>query len=221
MSDSTVADKPFVPEYYRPLYDFVARRVSSLQEGYLDDKPDDVAALARLRRALTADPGANPEVWAETLQRMPHQYIGKDVRVTRHERAVHAALCLYALHQQGRGERMHAPDRSLGRSVSRLARDTGNEAAVRRRFQALATATNLDETLNHARGLITQLRAESIPLDYGLLAVDLDRLQQPERADGVRLKWGRDYYFKAADGQGRPDEEQADRSTEPATGEER
>jgi CRISPR system Cascade subunit CasB len=211
------ADRPFVPEYYKALYDFVAGRVSSLQEGYLADTPSSVAALARLRRALTADPGANPEVWAETLKGMPHRYIGRDVHATPHEHAAHAAFCLYALHQQGRGDRMHASGSGLGRVASRLARATGNEAAVRRRFQALATATGLDETLNHARGLITQFRGENIPLDYGLLAVDLDRLQQPERADGVRLKWGRDYYFKADDGRGQPDGGWSDQSTESTT----
>jgi CRISPR system Cascade subunit CasB len=212
MSDDT-AERPFVPPYYQPLYDFIDKLAAGLQNGYLDDQPYAVAALARLRRALTAEPGANPEVWAETLQGMPHKYAGHD-KATTHERAAHAALCLYAVHQQGRGERMHVHGTSLGRAASRLGRDNRNEAAVHRRFQALATAINVDETLHHTRGLITQLRAASIPLDYGLLAVDLDRLQHPSGEDRVRLRWGRDYYFKAADGQGRPADGQADDSTE-------
>ncbi len=49
------------------------------------------------------------------------------------------------------------------------------------------------------RGLITQFRAEEIPLEYGQLAQDLRRLQNPRTAPGVRLQWGRDYHRVATD----------------------
>ena len=45
--------------------------------------------------------------------------------------------------------------------------------------------------MHYARQLVQQLRAASIPLDYGLLAQQLYDLQNPYRADAVRLSWGR------------------------------
>ncbi len=196
-------DAPIVGGRYSGLYRFVARRVTSLQAGYLEDASRSVASLARLRRALNSAPGASPDVWAETLRGMPHEYVGDDLNVSPAEYAVHSSLCLYAIHQQGRTEGMHVERVSLGRAASRLARTTGNEAAVSRRFQALATAVDLPETLHHGRGLITQFRAEKIRLDYGLLAVDLVYLQHGSAAaDRVRLRWGRDYYFTDHDANG-------------------
>lgn len=191
----TAAPPRTVTGKYAALYDFVARRVGARQAGYLAGSPRDSAALARLRRAVGSSPGADPEIWADTLNGMPHRYVGGDQRITAAEQSVHATLCLYAVHQQGRGEPMHVRDVSFGRAASRLALRTGNDDAVTRRFQALATAIDLPETLHHARGLITQFRGEGIPLDYARFAVDLTRLQHPASADRVRLTWGRDYYF--------------------------
>jgi CRISPR system Cascade subunit CasB len=61
------------------------------------------------------------------------------------------------------------------------------------RFAALGTASDFHEISHYARQLITQLRAVSLPLDYGTLAKQLYCLQVPSLADGVRLAWGRDF----------------------------
>ena len=59
---------------------------------------------------------------------------------------------------------------------------------------AVATATSVDEALVHIRGLVAQLRSAQRGFDYARLADDLLKLLNPERAESVRLAWGRDFY---------------------------
>jgi CRISPR system Cascade subunit CasB len=99
---------------------------------------------------------------------------------------------------------MHQFKYPLGRSirllVNRVSPDsTKNDNPVLRRFHALGTASSLPETLHHLRGLVTRLRSEAIPLEYGQLAQDLRRLQVPRTAASVRLQWGRDYHRTTTD----------------------
>lgn len=203
------------PRRYRrgwpsPLADFVTEKVEALQRSYLSThggprRPAATASLARLRRAASRAPGADPLVWGDTLDGLPIEYHGSDGEATAAEYAAHAAITLYAVHQQSKQTRMHQRGVSLGRAVARLATVNApggatapqKDAAVVRRFLALGTASSIDETLHHARGLITQLRSAGIPLDYGLLAYHVARLQRPRLSDGVRLDWGRDFYFSA------------------------
>jgi CRISPR system Cascade subunit CasB len=106
-----------------------------------------------------------------------------------------AALTLYAIHQQSQTASMHRAGYGLGRSVRALVLpDKSNEKAVRRRFEALGTASTFAELMGHARGLVRQLRSAAVPLDYGRLADDLAALQDPTAAAGVRLRWGREYH---------------------------
>lgn len=190
----------------------VASTVGSLQAAHLERVPSAGAPLARLRRAATAAPGSDPDVWAYTVQPLADSpraaaLLGRSDLPSAYERAAHVAVTLYAVHQQGRAAAMHrAEGGSVGRAVSALQRAHrragGDGTAILRRFSALATASSWSETVHHLRSLVTQLRAESIPLDYGRLADDLARLADPRRSKDVRLAWGRDLYRRldAADG---------------------
>ncbi len=174
--------------------------VAQLQRAYLADQQSlsgpAAAHLARLRRGVGSEPGADPFVWHLLFAEWPTKLEARGEEATAAETAAHAALCLYAVHQQSeRTHRMHVSGRTLGGAVARLAKPAGEEEQrVRRRFNALATAATLSEAVHHARGLITQLRGADIPLDYGGFAADLFLLQSPLHADAVRRQWGRDYY---------------------------
>ena len=185
---------------YGALEEYVWDKVGKLQGKYIAGSSSAVASLARLRRAVSAEPGSDPFVWQETLEGLPKQFVGDDQTVSLEERAVHAAMTLFAVHQQSKIDKMHKPRISFGAAASKLAYATGMEGkqnpAVLRRFQALGTATSLTESVTNARGLIGQFRSAGISLDYGRLAVDLARLQDSRSADTVRLEWGRAYYFK-------------------------
>lgn len=181
----------------------VAARVGSLQSAAIKGAPSASARLARLRRALATDPGSDPDVWADTIGALPYELLDRHDEPSQAEQAVHASMTLYALHQQAQANPMHVPGQSLGRAVQRLRRLTGEDqesdaGPVLRRFHVLATATSFGETLHHLRGLVTVLRGEHLGLDYGRLAVDLRRLQSPQAAPAVRLRWGRELYRSAA-----------------------
>lgn len=197
-------NQPSRARRHSELADNVGRRVSELQAMYRRDMPGAVASLARLRQAVGTLPGESPAAWSETLGVLGN--VGHDTdEPTRQEWAAHLALTLFALHQQAhRDADMHRKGLSLGHSARRLAvvKATNSQEAsqaVLRRFQMLGTSMSLTEVGQHARGLVAQLRVESIPLDYGLLTDHLMRLQDPRTAPSVRLAWGRDYYRIRAD----------------------
>lgn len=199
-----VKDAPADPPRSRNdvLAGYVTSKVVLLQAGYLRDDSAAAASLAKLRRAVGAQPGADPGIWSILFDGLPPSLAGRTDEPSRAERAIHAALTLYAIHQQSRQLPMHRDRRSLGLAAGDLARTRAADRlggpdidpGVLRRFQALGTASTLTETLYHARALITQLRSSDVSLDYGRLAVDLLRLQQPGAGDGIRLSWGRDFY---------------------------
>jgi CRISPR system Cascade subunit CasB len=204
-----------------PLGQLVDGRVRRIQARYVgqdgDVRPADKAAataqLAHLRQGISRAPGALPAIWDLTIADVPRP--GNDDAPSPQERASHAAMTLYALHQQSQREPMHVPRVSLGGAVRRLvlAReraagapteaaeplpptkvDPERERAMRRRFDALLTGTSVDEVLHHLRGLVSLLRTHGIGLDYGRLADDLERLYDRRHVDRVRLAWGRDYH---------------------------
>jgi len=184
--------------------EYVASRVGRLQVRYRADRSDAVAALARLRRGVGRPPGEDIELFGLAFEN-PQSEEGeagslfdelslRGDEVTREEAAAFSAITLFAMHQQSRRDAsMHRRGYSFGRSARLLGRQSGNRDAVRRRFVALGTATTWDETVHHARGLIQQLRQYKIPLDYGQFTKDLFDLRG-ERAERVRMSWGRDFY---------------------------
>ena len=62
------------------------------------------------------------------------------------------------------------------------------------RFNTIATATSIEETVYYLRGMIQLLRNENIGLDYSVLAGNIFLYQFPEFSSQVRLKWGQDFY---------------------------
>lgn len=186
---------------------FVDARVRALQGAYRAGTSGGVSDLARLRRGVGKEVGADLDLvgLALSLPRPidpPVELLDRDPGDTGEpvpeERAVFAAVTLYALHQQSRREAsMHREGHSLGHSV-RLLQYRVESGSLRRRFGALGTAGTWDETVYHARSLVQQLRQHAIPLDYGRLARDLYELQTG-RGDAVRLRWGRDFARRAAE----------------------
>jgi len=183
-------------------YAAVLKPVEELQRKATDDtfRYSDVAArLARLRRAVNAEPGSVPDVWADTIGVLPEGRFGSENGPSQWERAAHTAITLFAIHAQGKTTAIHRRGPSLGAAVRRFdgARSNGEISPVFRRFQALATSASEAELNHHLRAMITLLRSEGTQLDYGLLAVDLHGLSSPMTEDRVRLRWGRDYHRTA------------------------
>ncbi|MDP5227051.1 MULTISPECIES: type I-E CRISPR-associated protein Cse2/CasB [Arthrobacter] len=179
---------------------YVSAKISRIQGMYFGHQRSDAAAvLAKLRRGVAKEPGADTWAWGHVVDGLPKQYLGRTDSATSGEKAAYVALTLYAVHQQSKTMPMHRPGPSMGRSIRQLGavRGTGGASdAVKRRFDALMSSATFNELQHHARGLIQQLRAADIPLDYGRLAEDIRLLQSQVTANGVQLRWGRDYAFE-------------------------
>lgn len=168
---------------------------------YLRDQARDAErkkCLAIMRRGIGKKPGDDPALWGMLFEEMPENYIGRKEGPEELEWAIYATLTLYALHQQGKDIKelpMHLPGQSLGKACALLTlKDLDSQEAVRRRFNAVATAQNIEALLHHLRMLVQILKSKDIPLDYISLAQDLWLYQLPNRDENVRLAWGRAYY---------------------------
>ncbi|MFF2396320.1 type I-E CRISPR-associated protein Cse2/CasB [Nocardia sp. NPDC058114] len=199
--------QPSTTTRYGPLEEYVHQGISRRQAAYLRRESSALADMAKLRRGIGAPPGRLPELWALTLDGLPvspWESAGRgpsstEAEPTAWELAAYDAMTVHALHQQSRVQPMHRRDfTSLGRAVRRLGTSAGAEDAVRSRFHVIGTAQDHDARLTYLRGLIGQLRAFQIPLDYARLAVDLYKLETGRYADQVLLSWGRDYHRNLA-----------------------
>lgn len=158
------------------------------------------AALAELRRGIGRAPGELPKLWESFLQDMPPELFGRSREPTAAEWAVYLALTLFALHQQSQEGSVCAAGAGIGKAVRRLAnrqKEDPQESSAFRRFSALITADSMEEISYHLRGLVQLLRREGLPLDYPQLAFDLFELQFPDSAPRVKLRWGREYFYRS------------------------
>lgn len=182
----------------------VTSRVEMLQRGALANESAAVRQLAELRRCNPASPGTNPEVWQLTLGDLPERLSGRGDDPSSSEYAIHAALTLFALHQQSHVDPTHRRGVRLGQAVGALARarsDGGLNESVLRHFHRVALASEYAQRIHHLRGLIVLMRGESptIGLDYGLLALDLAQLARPDYdLTAVLTRWGRDIHSRRA-----------------------
>ncbi|MEU5137485.1 type I-E CRISPR-associated protein Cse2/CasB [Streptomyces californicus] len=161
------------------------------------------AELAALRSGTGREAGTVPAMWAFHSTRMASEWRDKG-SLTRDLTAEHAALTLFARHQQTHVHPMHVRGNSPGTAAGRLAKkETGNAgegksaAAVERRFGALLTSADTDELVMHLRSLIPLLNKAGVGLDYTLLRAALHAWDDPRRPDAVaafRQQWDRDFH---------------------------
>lgn len=196
------------PRTYRPRLEENAGRLvdqridgmkgkGGLQDRYLRNEAQARGELAALRKGASRPHGELPEIWELTSVNVP-DYAGD--APTWEETAVHTAMTLYAVHQQSRTSPMFVPGRGLGHAArSLIGPQDGENPSARARFNALVTSTTITELRHHLRGIISLLRARSIPLDHAMLADDILHFQQPGGARKVRLAWARQYQFLPAE----------------------
>lgn len=181
-----------------------AQHLTTLQQGYLDDRSWEVAALARLRRGAGREAGQLPDLWS--LIDTGPLHVPPDAarplsesELVRAEDALHVSLTLWALHQQSRSTGMHRTDRQdsrrgLGTAVRRMMKPGEIDEPLRKRLVRAGTAPDLAALALRLRDIVTLLRREDIPLDYALLAGQLYTWQWPGGADIVRREWGRSFH---------------------------
>ncbi len=174
---------------------YVKHKIELLQRGL--EKSSGKAEFALLRRGIGKQPGELPSLWGMLLEQMPEELQGQGKQPSRGEWAVYIALTLYALHQQGQAGSMNHPGMTLGRALHAMV-PAGNQDAeerILRRFNQMATSSDMEELSQHLRGIVELLRSKGIPLDYVDLAGELYNYQLLDYQNTVRLKWGREYYY--------------------------
>ncbi|MBV9022400.1 MAG: type I-E CRISPR-associated protein Cse2/CasB [Streptomycetaceae bacterium] len=170
----------------------VGGEIARLQRGYLSDRAEAVAALARLRRGAGRDAAAVPDLWG--LIDLEPLYTDPTLRKDAAANAVYTAMTLWSLHQQSRGSGMHRPGIELGAAVRKLMPGGEIDEPVRKRFVRAGTSANLPLLASRLREIVLLLRGQDIALDYALLADQLYRWQQPGGPDRVRRSWGRAFH---------------------------
>lgn len=168
------------------------REVSRLQRGYLADRAEAVATLARLRRGAGRDAAAVPDLWG--LVDLGPLYADSRLRKDAAENAVYTAMTLWSLHQQSRSKGMHQPGVELGAAVRRLMPAGDIDEPTLKRFVRIGASASLPVLASRLRGMVLLLRGQDVALDYALLADQLYRWQQPGGSDRVRRSWGRAFH---------------------------
>jgi len=191
---TTANTTAYVPDLRR-VGALVDERVRALQGGYLKDLSTAVATLAKLRRGAGKPIEAVPELVGLTLDhRFYEAFPVEDPRTEAAEAAAHEALTLYALHQQSKRERgMHKRGSGLGEAVRRLMPGGDIDEPLRKRFVQAGSAADHATRLDRLRGIVSLLRTQDIPLDYGLLADQLHDARTPAGSARVRRAWGRGF----------------------------
>ena len=175
--------------------------IRQLERSYLAREGSGLQAVAELRRADPGDVLGSPRTWRYLFDAVETSDNSADV--TASERAVHAALTLWARHQQSRPSSVDASGVSLGRAAGRLSvglkSDTEPvDAGVQRRFTTVVTATSFAARVRAIAQLISLFKAHGVALDYARLAEDLYSTQYPDAARRVHLRWARDFHRKEA-----------------------
>lgn len=172
----------------------VSRKIWGIMEG--DNQYRAAELLAKLRRGAGKGVECCAEAWEITLAGVPDELVGKNGETSCAEVAIHTALTLFALHQQGNnGNNMSCTGISLGTAVKMLINtDKTNVDAVTKRFNTLVSSETFSRLAWYLRGVIQVLKADGIKLDYGELASDLYKFQLNGNKDKVKLSWGKDFY---------------------------
>lgn len=179
----------------------VANTANRLQSSYLE-RPESIEGtearrvLAELRKSAARQFGTDPLalqlVLSALTPALSQGEIGHGDAPSPSESAAYYALTLFASHMQSANTPAHSEERSFALACGRL-QTLRDSSSLKPRFDAMQTARDEASRLLHLRTLVSLLKREKLSFDYGALAVDLRSLQNPERRDGVLLRWGRDY----------------------------
>lgn len=151
--------------------------------------------MANLRRGVGKQPGELPELWEIIFDRIPDELLGIN-KASYAEWAVYTALTLYAVHQQSSDSNMHQKEISIGQAAACLIKNEEDTERILKRLNLVVTAVSSEDLAYHLKAVIQMLRQDNIPLDYAELAKELYLFHYEESAQNIKLKWGRDFWYK-------------------------
>ncbi|MFB0918618.1 MAG: type I-E CRISPR-associated protein Cse2/CasB [Clostridiaceae bacterium] len=200
------------------VYDVTLRIISKMSNSL--ELSSTKAMLSKLRNSIGHNESQTIEIWKEVFPELPESFLSRDGNLTKEERSILTALQLYAMHQQGKpksvnlsfkledlksNEEIKSKDDesktksiryfNIGDSLSKL-REAGESSSIDSRFNAMITASSINEFTNHLRHLLSIFKSkEESKVNYAKLAEDL-MWYQIGKQEQVRLLWGQGYYSK-------------------------
>lgn len=144
---------------------------------------EDRAALAALRRGLGRPPGEAME-----MHPIVAPLTGRLSRAQ--EDAYYIVAALFGLYpkESWRGEK---GQNNLGASLRWLARESGNDESVERRFVALLNAHE-DEVHEHLRQIVSLLKSKEVPINWAQLLRDVTNWSHEQRF--VQRSWSKAFW---------------------------
>lgn len=158
------------------------------------ESSDTKALLAAFRHSAGKPLGNVPSVWPLLFEYMPESFLSNNGEETKEERAIFAAIQLYAMQKQGtRGREVTGKEKNIGESLRQI-RTKDNAQALDRRFVSTMSAHEFDEFIYQLRQLMKLAKSRgAVPVDFAKLAKDL-YLYQCGEAERIRLSWAESYY---------------------------
>ena len=167
--------------------------------------------MAKIRRGMGRAAGDVPEMWPYYQVVIPDHAAAAGTRRTPELDAEHAALTLFAVHQQSQSTPMHKDKEHIGTALLKLRGSkqfAANPQALDERVNAAATASSVTELVHHLKGLVTLLRGQQLPFDYTLLVHDLADWRWASSRTRIRRQWGAHYFaWNRADDEDNPEPE--------------
>ena len=156
--------------------------------------------LANIRSTVGKSLDDANTIWPFLFEYLPEEYLGRRGEISPYENAIYMTLQVYAIIQQGSGNRGIAKELdgnfSMGDTLRILRRGDESDKSLNQRFNAMVTANEFEEFCYHLRHLVRILKAKvegSLQVDYGKLARDLYWLQREKKKE-VSMNWSRCYY---------------------------
>lgn len=156
------------------------------------------AVLATLRNSAGKPLTKADEVWPILFENLPSFFLSVTGVPTYEENAIYTALQLYAIGRQGSSQNLTSDasfKRSMGKSLG-MGRNTDNEKALDRRFNAMITAITFEEFTYHLRQMVKLVKSKSnITINFARLASDLYWYQKGNK-DKICFQWATEYYYR-------------------------
>lgn len=181
----------------KKIREYVSRKINALSAHI--ETSGGKAQLAKLRQGAGKYPGENPELWGAFLNELPEELLSRNREPSYAEWAIYLSLTMYAVHQQGKSESVHAEKISLGHAASQLIEKDKDENDERerilRRFGPVITAKDMNGFSYHLRCFVKLFSSKNIKLDYVKLAENIYNFQFEDSRRKVQLSWGEDFYY--------------------------
>lgn len=171
--------------------------ISSLQTRFLAGDPTARAEIARLRAGAGRDPLNSPTVVGSACRYLPEECRSNGEHLTDYEKAVTAAVCLWALHMQGQHTPAHVTGTSIGTAVRIAARNDGSgleTSTLRRPWDLAMSSTSMATTATYLRQVVARIKKQGVGFDYAGLAKDLSGWRWRESRAKSVMRLTRDAY---------------------------